>query len=572
MSILRAAGLIAILSLLSKGMGLLRDMVVAYYCGLSAVADAYNVAYLIPGSFALLMIGGLNGPFHSAVVSSLTQAYREKDNQTWRVVLSTVVLTTLLAMGGAALALGWFAPQVIQFFFPSLPTLTADLAVLQLRIMAPIFALSGLIGISYGVLSIRQQFLTPSLSPIMASLAIIVALFCSPWIPMPEGLMGQLHVESLMTTPFLQGLSAAPVTGLLWSGARTFYLLDLYRLSLALAWGTTLGAVFQLLLQMLPLMRSFRLLPIYFRASDPQFLSLMGLLIPAFMSSTVGQVNLFVINFFAGSLAEGSISAFQLGNRLLQLPLGILLTALLVPMLPVLSTAALEKDNHRALITRLNQGLRPILLITLPVTVLMICFGPFMISLLFERGEFGLRDTLMTYQVVLFLSISITLYAVRDLLVRVFYALKNSRIPFYTTFVSIAAMFVFSWLLAKPMGVGGIALATSLATLLNFLTLSGLLRRTIGPWIEPQTWAHLARVLVACLPLVGLGSLTLYNLLGQADRWQQMLGALYSGTLLCILYALILIALRDPEVHLLSPVAGRVYNKFKRLLPGHRNK
>ncbi len=514
MSFLRAASLIAILSLLSKGVGLLRDMVFAYYCGLSVVTDAYNTAYMIPGSFALLMLGGLNGPFHSAVISTLTRPWEEGDQETYQTVLDTTLLFTALLMGAIACLL-YFAAAPVIGLWKSLSPETAKLAILQLQIMAPMFLLSGLIGISYGVLNIRKSFFTPSLSPIMASLTIILALV-------------------FFAGPRSSGLVQAQ----------------------ALAWGTLIGAVCQLLLQLIPLLRGFRPRRLRINFKHPLFHSLLHLLFPAMLSSTVGQVNLFVIYFFAGAADKG-ISAFQLGNRLLQLPLGILLTALLVPLLPLLSSVAQADDGYVSLKEKLNQGLRPVLLITLPVTLMLIFWGPFLIAFLFQKGNFTAEDTALTHQALLFLSLSITTYAIRDLLIRVFYALQDARIPFLTTFVSIVGMFVFSWLLAPRMGVGGVSLAASLSTGLNFLVLTFLLRRRIGPWFERASWMHLGRVLLSCIPL-GLGGLACLLYLPRLGPWQSV-GTFASLGLLGALYLGILVLLRDPEVgHVIALVTRRL--------------
>jgi putative peptidoglycan lipid II flippase len=521
MSLLRAASLIAILSLMSKGVGLLRDMVFAYYCGLSIVTDAYNTAYMIPGSFALLMLGGLNGPFHSAVISTLTRPWEDGDQETYQTVLDTTLVFTFILMGSIALVL-YFAAAPVIGLWQSLSPETAKLAILQLQIMAPMFLLSGLIGISYGVLNIRQSFFTPSLSPIMASLTIILALV-------------------FFTGPSSSGLVQAQ----------------------ALAWGTLVGAVCQLLLQLIPLLRGFRPRPLRINFRHRGFRTLLQLLFPAMLSSTVGQVNLFVIYFFAGAADKG-ISAFQLGNRLLQLPLGILLTALLVPLLPILSSAAQANDDYVSLKTRLNQGLRPVLLITVPVTLMLIFWGPFLIAFLFEKGNFKPEDTALTHQALLFLSLSITFYAVRDLLIRVFYALQDSRIPFLTTFVSIMGMFAFSWLLAPSMGVGGVSLAASLSTGLNFLVLSFLLKHRIGAWFERASWAHLGRVVLSCIPLALGGAACLLYLPKLGSKLLQT-GVTFVSLAVCgALYLGILILLRDPEV---GHVIGLITRRFRRSTP-----
>lgn len=518
MSILRAAGLIALVSLFSKFIGLLRDIVFAHHCGLSAVSDAYNTAYLLPGSFALLMMGGLNGPFHSAIVATLTHPYEKKDFTTYRIVLVTTLLFTLFMLGGFTLAGMQWAPTLIQIIGSTLPPQTAAMAAEQLRIMFPMFVLAGLIGISYGVLSIHKSFFTPSFSPVMASLAIIVGL---TFFARPDNLVA------------------------------------------VLAWSTLIGAGLQLLLQMIPLFRRFQLLPLHCQLRHPTFQTLMMILFPAVLSSTVGQLNLFIIYFFAGGLETGSISAFQLGNRLIQLPLGILLTALLVPLLPALAGAAkAEETNYQSLIRITNQGLRAILLISIPITLLLMFFSDYLVALVFQRGAFEARDTQLTYQALLYLAVSICVYATRDLLIRVFYALEDSKVSFFTTFISIGGMLVFSWLFSASMGVGGISLAASLATYLNFVVLSYLLYRRIGPWVEAQTWQHLRHHLWALVPAIGLGLAARWGLNQLSDLpWLQTIDVVIA----CLLYGLFYIGAlalqKDQEIGLLRQMAFRMLGR-----------
>ncbi|MEZ0373485.1 MAG: murein biosynthesis integral membrane protein MurJ, partial [Candidatus Sericytochromatia bacterium] len=459
MSLLRAASLIAVLSLVSKFVGLGRDQVIAYYCGLKAVTDAYQTASLIPFQFALIMLGGLNGPFHSAIVTTLMRYYEQGEKRIYGRVLTTAIVTSVLAMGAGSLLLFCFAEQIVQLW-GRLPPSTLELAVLQLRILAPVFLISGLIGILYGILAMKHSFVTPSLSPILASLGVIIALLL-------------------------------------------FHSKDPHVLARSLAWGTLWGAVGQLLLQVLPLFGFFKNMSWEFKTDDPEFRHFLQLLLPAVLSSTIGQISVFIIQFFAAGLREGSIAAFRYGNLIIQLPLGILLTALLVPLLPLLSSAAREDaarddavpdqgvQNHTALKLLLNQGLRPILMLTVPVTLLLACYGYFAIIFLFQHGEFSAADSQLTFQVLVFLALSVTVYAIRDLLIRVFYALGDSRTPFLTSFITIAAMLGLSWWLSKPMGVGGVALASSLAAGLNFVVLAWLLRRRIGVWMQRESWLHL---------------------------------------------------------------------------------
>lgn len=524
MSLLRAASLIAVLSLVSKGVGLIRDQVIAYYCGLNAITDAYQVASLIPIQFALIMLGGLNGPFHSAVVSTLTRHFQANDQRTYGRVLTTLIVLSVGCMGAISALLYIFAPQILSIW-GNMPAETMELAVIQLKIMAPGFVLSGLIGILYGILSIRHSFMTPSLSPIMASLGIILGLLFFAG-PTPESL------------------------------AR------------ALAWGTLLGAVGQLLLQLIPLLGFFRTMPLGLDWRDPELRQLLELLLPAMLSSTIGQVNMFIIQFFATGLKEGSVGAFRFGNLLIQLPLGILLTALLVPLLPLLTSSAQLSDGFESLKERLNQGLRPILLLTVPITLLLVFFGYFAIVLLFQRGLFDAEASRLTYEVTVFLALSITVYAIRDLLIRVFYALGDSRTPFMTSFVTIVTMLLGSWLLAKPLGVGGVALASSLAAGLNFVVLAWFLHQRIGAFMQPESWRHFLKVSIAALPMAALSwqCLDVLPFVMQQSMFVGLFLAVLDAALVCLLYVLLLFLFEDREILLLGRrlLQSRLLRRFQR--------
>lgn len=513
MSLLRAASLIAVLSLVSKAFGLVRDQVIAYYCGLDVVTDAYTAASLIPIQFALVMLGGLNGPFHSAVVSTLGGLLKREDKGPFGRILTSGLILILLSTTLIAILLFIFAPQIF-LLWGEMPPETRALAVMQLRILAPAVVFSGLIGICYGILSIEQSFFTPSLSPIMASLGIIISLV------------------------LFSGDGAVSVAS-------------------ALAWGALMGAAMQLILQLIPLWRYLRGVPTSVGFKDPELKAFMWMLLPAVLSSSVGQLNVFIIQFFSSGLAKGSMSAFRFGNLLIQLPLGILLTALLVPLLPVLSMAARASQDRTGLKDKLNQGLRPIFMLTVPVTLLLIFFGHAAIVFLFQRGRWDAQASNVTYYVMVYMSLSITVYAIRDLLIRVFYALEDSRTPFMTSFVSILVMFIGAYLLTPLMGVEGIALASSLAAGANFVVLALLLRQRIGAWMQTESWLHFAKVMVASLPMLGLGWLAMRWLNTQPHALLNFIYALGFSALLMAIYLGVLILLRDHEVNTVLQIVKR---------------
>ncbi len=459
MSVLKAAGLIAIISLIAKFVGLFREMAIGAYYGTSYIRDAYQIASLFPASFALIMLAGLNGPFHSAIVSVISKYKAQKADKDIKAVLFTIIVFSCIFMGIISFICIEFAPFIVDFIASKeIPPETKSLAVFQFKIMCPMFVLSALIGISYGILNVEKIYLTPSLSPVMASLSVIIALVVSS----PE------------TRP------------------------------MALAWGTMIGAVFQLLLQMIPLIKRLKnYIGFRFEPKHPGVLLVISILLPASLSSTVGQINIIITTYFASGLPVGSISALTYANFLYQLPLGIMLTALLVPMLPVLNESVLLNDNKEVFKKNINKSLRSLIFISVPATFILICSGEQLIQVMLERGAFDKESTLLTYLVLTGYSISLIFYAARDLLVRAFYALDNAKIPFYSSFISILLIYVFCLFFIKILHLEapGIAVSISFVTIFNMLILSILLRKKIGPWLENETIKHLRRVLLATLPV-----------------------------------------------------------------------
>ena len=502
MSILRASTIIAVFLLISKIFGLVRELFIAAYFGAGYIADAYSVAYILPG-FALIMLGGLNGPFHSAILSIISKYLEKKDTENSKIIINTIIILSILVMGAITITGIILSPVIVKIIGPNLPVNTLKVATLQFQIMMPMFLISGLLGIYYGILNLKNHFLMPALSPIMASIAIIISLL----------LFHKTNPETI------------------------------------LAYGTMLGAVFQLLLQFVPLLKPelIKNISIKFDFAHKGVKEVIYILLPAVLSSTIGQINIIISSFFASGLEEGSIAAFRYANDLIQLPLGVLLTALLVPLLPAMCISATKSDNYESLKNDINKSVRGILRITVFTMAILFSMGQPLIVILFQRGAFNERATSLTFSVLLYLTISIVFYACRDLLVRVFYALGNAKIPFYCSLISAFLYAYLNWLLYKPMGIAGISLATSLVTVISFFLLSYILWRKIGVWWTKETFKILLYSLLISLFIFVMG-IGLNNIFFTAHDFVLKLCICLGG--LCVLtffYGLGLVLLKDTE-------------------------
>lgn len=456
--LLRAGTVIALLALLSKGIGFLREAVIFPVFGAGAARDAYAIAYNGLPALALILLGGLNGPFHLATMACVTRLRAAKDEASIPGVLLTLIAVTALGMGALGLAVGLGAPAVIRVIAPQADPEVVRLAISQLRIMSPLMLIGGLLGVMCGISNVQDRFALPSLSPILSSLAVIGAV-------------------------------------LIW------------RTPESLAWGTLLGGGLQLVAQAIPVIRGWKELAPHGASrpvplAHPAVVETLKMLGPAMASSSIGTLNVIIATAFASSLAVGVVSRFNAANLLIQLPLGIMLTALLVPMFPVMTKAAAEGD-FAGLKTWMNRGFQTIALAALPMTGLLIVLGEPAIRLAFERGAFTAADTRETALILAILAVSITAYAVRDLFTRVFYAKNKSRTPLLVTAISIASTFGFCWLLVGRFGAAGLAGATASVTFVNLIILGGLLRRELGTLGLGPSLATFGKALVATLLVSG---------------------------------------------------------------------
>lgn len=165
------AGIVAVATLISKIFGLVREQIVAAAFGIGPVVNAYAYAYVIPG-FLLILLGGINGPFHSALVSVLAK----KDQKSAAPLIETVTTLVSGILLLVTVILIIYADKFIDLLAPGLESNVREMAILQLQIMAPLAIFAGLIGIGFGSLNASDQYWLPSISPLFSSLTIVVGV------------------------------------------------------------------------------------------------------------------------------------------------------------------------------------------------------------------------------------------------------------------------------------------------------------------------------------------------------------------------------------------------------------
>ncbi len=461
----KIAGFVGIITVISKVFGLLRDLVIAKFYGTTITADAYNFAYLLTGN-ALILLGGLGGPFHSATIATLTKIKdnaKESGSFLIKIFTSTFIILLLITF-----AVIYFKTQIVHFMAPAIGHDMAyrerlwHLTSLQLEIMSPLIIISGLLGILCGVANVYGGFFWPSFSPVLPSIAIICFIIINP-------------------DP---------------------------KIGIALGIGTLIGAILQLLVQLPDLLKAGLYENLKFALVKNQkavnnFNHFLG---PAILSTSIGQITVYIDSFFCSGLQEGSWTATVLANRLIQLPLGVLLTSFLVPFFPRFSELAHAK-NIDALKETSILVIKSLWFLTLPIAVYLFLFAKPIVEIVFQRGAFDERSTMLTSSILIALLLSMIAYVARDTLTRVFYSFGNSRIPLLVAIFSIVLKIILNRLLVEKYQAPGIAFSTSLVTLFNFLLLGFLLRKEIGclGWLKHMR--SLLKIVIATLVMYLIGLL-----------------------------------------------------------------
>jgi putative peptidoglycan lipid II flippase len=429
--IARAAGLVMVLFVLSRSMGLAREMIIGAQFGTGADLDAYLAAFRLPDLLFQLVAGGALG---SAFIPTFTgYLAREDRDGAWRLAsgvanLVLVVMTAIAAL--AAVLAPWLVQKVIApGFDPSQQVLTARL--MRLMLVTPV--VFGVSGIVMGALNAHQHFLLPAAAPILYNLAIIGGAL---------GLAPRLGVAGL-------------------------------------ALGVVAGSGLHLLVQVPGLVRfKARYWPVL-TVRDPGVREVGCLMAPRVLGLAAVQVNFLINTVLASGLAEGSLSALNFAWLMMMLPQGVFAQAVATAAFPTFSAlGARGKTNEMR--STLSATLRAIFFFSVPAAVGLLVLRMPLIQLLFQRGAFEASSTEAVAWALQFYALGLPAHAGVEVVARAFYALHDTRTPVAISVAAMALNVVLSLILIRPLAHGGLALSNTVATTLELMGMMFFIRRRLG--------------------------------------------------------------------------------------------
>lgn len=448
------AAIVAGAFVVSRVLGLLREIIIAAQFGTSDTYDAYVAAFRIPDLLFLVVMGGAFGSAFIPVFGGYLA--RGNAERAWRLANGVLTYTVVILVVVAQLVFLFAGPLIGRVIAPELPPESQELAVNLTRLLLLSPLLLGLGAAGKGMLEAQDAFTLPAIAPILYNLGIIFG-----------------------------ALALLPVFG-----------------AYGLAVGVIGGAACHAAIQFASLLRrGFR-----FRLSLSRNTEGLGevawLMAPRVIGLAAFQVNLIVITNFASRLGEGRISALNYAHQFFMLPHGVLAMSLSTVIFPLMARQYQlgQLDEMKG---TLNRALGPLIFLTLPAAVGLFAFRESIVQVIFQFGSFDAESTALVAEALGYFALGLLSLAVIEAITRTFYAMHDTLTPVVTAVLAIGANVLLCWLLAPPLGHGGLALSIAITTTIRMLVLLAILsRRTAG--FEGRLLPPLLRMALAAAMLAAV--------------------------------------------------------------------
>jgi putative peptidoglycan lipid II flippase len=477
--LLRSSAVVGLMTMLSRVLGLARDVVIANFVGATPAADAFFVAFKIPNFMRRLFA---EGAFSQAFVPVLSEYRQQRSfeavqnliNRVSGVLGGTLLLVTGLAVIGAPVLTALFAPG----FYLADDPIRFELTLEMIRITFPYLLLISLTGFCGAVLNSYGRFAVPAFTPVLLNVCLITAA---------------IVISPLFDVP-----------------------------AFALAWGVMAAGLVQLSFQM-PFMAGLRLMPKpVWDLQDEGVRRILALMGPAIFGVSVSQINLLLDTVLASFLPAGSVSWLYYSDRLVELPLGVFAIAISTVILPSLSRqqAAQSPESFRA---TLDWAMRMVLFIAIPAAVALMILAKPILMTLFQYGALTERDVTMASMSLQAYSVGLVAFMMIKVLAPGYFARQDTKTPVAIGIKAMAANMVLNIIFVVPLhyyfqlGHIGLALATSLSAFLNAgLLYLGLRRQKV---YQPMAgfMATLLRLLIAAVMMAAV----LFVICPDGELWAQ---------------------------------------------------
>lgn len=451
--IIKNLSVVSFFTLISRVLGLLRDVCVAYFFGAGVATDAFFVAFRIPNLFRRLFgEGGLSASFIPVYSDSLIKK-KQEDSQDLLMTVFSVLFFALLFLSIIGVLFSFIFVAITAPGFLNKP-FELHLTVFLTRLMFPYIFLIGLTAFFAGILNVHNSYAPGAMYPIILNIALIAA--------------------AIFLRPLLSnGIYALPI-------------------------GVMLGGILQVLSQLYYIKRKKIKIGLRFNFKNRDVKAVFKLLTPSILGMAVIQLNLLFDTLLASFLPHGSISYLYYGDRLYQFPLGIFAIAMQTAIFPALS-ASFSREDTKELGGAFNFATSFMFFIIVPSSIGLILLRSDLVKLIYMHGIFNLNDARETASVLLFFVVGLWASALLKTVIPVFYSMKDTKTPVNAAVFSLILNIALAIILMQSMGVDGLALASSISLIFNYLFLLRKLYLKKGIRLEAGFLKSFAKSIIASI-------------------------------------------------------------------------
>jgi len=447
-------GSVTAATLISRILGYIRDMLIAYMFGAHFIADAFYAAYRIPNLFRRLFGEGSVSASFVPVFTEYNEIKSRDETQKLLSVTFTMLLIIVTVITGLGMIFSEQITRLIATGFATTPE-KMNLAISLTRIMFPYFLFVSLAALMLGVLNSLRRFFLPALASSL------------------------LNVSEILFILIFAGMLVNPVNQVKW-----------------LAVSVVVGGFGQYIVQQIAVIKQGFRFRLKWDLSHPGLRKIFFLIIPVMVGFSVDQINELVNQIFASFLEHGSIAVLYYSNRIMQFPLALFGLSVTTVALPLMSANVANNQIDKMKET-LNFSLRMICFMLIPSTVGLVILGLPIIQVLFEHGKFGADASLKTYYTLSAYSLGLAAYGMSKIFASAFYSFKETKVPVRTAVICLLLNVALNFLLVKRFEVAGLAMSASISSWANAILLGYFLHKRIGKIGARQVIETFVKVLLA---------------------------------------------------------------------------
>lgn len=474
----KTALILIIITIFSKIIGFTRDIILSYFYGAQSITDAYLISKTIP-SVMFMLIG-------TAIVTGFIPIYTdiEQNNGVQKADQFTSRLINFIFMFCLIIFIivTIFTPQIVKLFASGFSGELLKMTVNFTRIsMVTIFVMA-LIYIFKGYLQIKGNFVIPSFIGLPLNIVIIISIIIS-------SIAGDILILPI---------------------------------------GYVLAVFSQLFLLLLSVRKVGYKYSVKINILDNNLKRFLIIVAPTIIGVSVNEINVLVDRTLASRISIGGISALNYANQLNLFVQGVFVLSLSTVMYPNISKLASEK-NLKRMKKSFSETIIGVSVMVMPATVGSILFSKQIISLIYGRGAFDLNAISLTAISLVFYSIGMIGFGLREIVSRVFYALQDTKTPMVNSAIGMFLNIVLNLILSRFLGIGGLALATSVSAIFTTILLFIGLRKKIGPFGMNQISISFLKIVFASLVMGGLAKLSFNYLTSSLSQSISLLIAIGVG-------------------------------------------